>query len=165
MSFSDFFGAISYAVIVVTVTPDIHPPLIENVHVFQTFSTLVKNNLTVQAYVWDLNNISSIKVEWGVGNPNSTDFVSANKTMIQTNLANFYEAGFGEYSHGSVVWYRLTAIDNSSASNVEETQWMSVTVVDMSHVGAPAIFYAAVIILGSLALIVFVVIYFRTKVR
>jgi len=165
MSFSDFFGAISYAVIIVTVTRDTHPPLIENINIIQTFAKLTKNNLTIQAYAWDLNNLSKIEVEWGVGNPNSTNFDLSNQTMQKASLADFYKASLGEYSHGVVVWYRITAIDNSSAKNPHVTPWMSVTVKNMSHIGAPAALYAVVIILGCLSLLVFIVIYSKTKVR
>ena len=165
MSFSDFFDAISFSVITVTVLPDSHPPLIESISIIQTFSKLTKNNLTIQAYAWDLNNLSKIEVEWGVGNPNSTDFNLSNQTMQKVSVADFYEASLGEYSHGVVVWYRIIAVDNSSAHNQDVTPWMSVTVRNMSYTGTPAVIYAVVTILGSLALLVFIVIYFKTKVR
>lgn len=165
MSFCDFFGAVSYAVITVTVMEDAHLPIIANINVIQTFSTPTKNNLSIQAYVWDINNISSIEVEWGVGDPLSENFDYDNMTMTLASLDDFYTASLGEYAHGQVVWFRIIAADNSSVSNKEVTEWTSITVESMSFTGAPAALYAVVLILGGLALLVFIVIYFRTRVR
>ena len=164
-SFTDFFGQTSFAIITVTVTPDAHLPIISSINVIQTYSSRTKSNLTVQAYVWDLNNLKSIEVEWGVGNPNATSFEMSNKTMQRASLADFYDADLGEFSQGSVVWYRLVAVDNSSVNNEEITGWMSITVAKMSYTGMPAPIYAVVVILGGLSLLVFIVLYFKTKVK
>ncbi|TFG32489.1 hypothetical protein EU527_10055 [Candidatus Thorarchaeota archaeon] len=165
MTFSDFFGSASYAIITVTVTPDAHLPIITTINVFQTYSTPTKNNLSVQAYAWDLNNLKSIEVEWGVGSPTAPDFNPASKIMERAILEDFYEALIGEYSHGVVVWFRIIAIDNSSVQNEEVTEWMSITITDMSYTGVPAPLYAIIALLGGLSLLVFIVIYFRTKVK
>ena len=165
MSFCDFFDHISSAAITVTVTPDAHLPIISDVRVSQIFASPTKNNLSVQAYVWDLNNITSIEVEWGIGDPNTTSFNAANKTMQRASLENFYNAELGEYSQGAVVWFRLIAIDNSSVHNEEVTAWMSINVADMSYEGAPALLYAIITILGGLSLFVFIIIYFRTRIK
>lgn len=165
MTFSDFFGSLSYAIIIVTVTPDAHLPIIAEIRVFQTYHTPTKNNLSVQAYAWDLNNITRINVQWSTVNPNATDFNSASKTMEKSALEDFYEASIGEFSHGVVVWFRVIAIDNSSVQNEAVTDWISITIIDMSYKGFIAPLYAIVVILGGLSLLVFIVIYFRTKVK
>lgn len=165
MTLCDFFGSISYAVISVTVTPDAHLPIISAIKAFQIYSAPMKSNLSVQAYVWDLNNLLSVEIEWGVGDPNATDFNPASKTMEPANPENFYQAALGEYSYGDIIWFRLIAKDNSSVMNEEITEWIRVTISDMSYSGVPTSIYAIVSILGSLSLLVFIIIYFRTKVK
>jgi hypothetical protein len=163
MTLSDFFNQTSFAIIQVEVTADAHNPIIANIEVIQTYSTQITNNLTVQAYVWDLNNIQEITIEWGVGDPESTAFVSETMNMTLSEINDFFTSDIGEYTHGVVVWYRISSTDNSSVNNVEITEWLSVTVTSMSYEGAPALLYGVVGILGVLSLLVFVVLYFRTK--
>jgi len=163
MTLSDFFGQISYAVIQVDVTPDAHNPIIAHIEVIQTLTTQTTNNLTVQAYVWDLNNIKNITIEWGVGDPESATFVDDTSAMTISHINGFFTSDLGEYTYGEVVWYRILATDNSSVSNTENTGWLNVTVTSMAHQGAPALLYGIVGILGGLSLLVFIVMYFRTK--
>ncbi|MHA1289364.1 MAG: hypothetical protein ACTSPB_18405, partial [Candidatus Thorarchaeota archaeon] len=76
MTLRDFFGFTSFAIIEVQITADAHNPIIAEIHVIQTLSSQTTNNLTVQAYVWDLNSIEDITIEWGVGDPEAATFVS-----------------------------------------------------------------------------------------
>jgi hypothetical protein len=161
----DFFNATSFAVIEVHVTPDAHNPIISDIKVIQTLSSQTTNNLTVQAYVWDLNNISNITIDWGVGDPQSVSFSYETENMTRTEIDNFFSAELGDYTHGQIVWYRITATDNSSVKNVEVTAWTSITVIAMSYGGGPLPVYVAVFILGSLSLLVVLIIYFRTRVK
>jgi hypothetical protein len=165
MTFEDYFNQSSWAMIRVEVTPDAHLPTIAQVVVIQSLTTTSTNNLTLQAYVWDLNNISSIQVQWGVGNPESEIFEFQTANMTPAQLNDFYTAELGEYRYGQVVWYRLNATDNSSVMNVHLTEWASVVVVRQSYAGVPIGIYAVVIILGSLSLLVMLVLYFRTRIR
>ena len=163
MTFRDFFGFTSFAIIDVIVTRDEHPPIINHIEVIQTLASQSSNNLTVQAYVWDLNNIKEITIEWGVGNPELTTFVSQTANMTLSEINDFFTANLGVYAHGATVWYRVSATDNSTAKNVETTEWMSVSVTPLSYQGAPALLYAVVGILGGLSLLVFIVLWIRGK--
>ena len=163
MTLRDFFGFTSFAIIQVQVIQDEHYPIIAQIEVIQVLSSASTNNLTVQAYVWDLNNIEDITIEWGVGNPEDATFVAEDSNMTLSGINDFFTAELGEYTHGVTVWYRISATDDSSAGNVETTEWMSVTVSSMSYQGAPALLYGIVGVLGVLALLVFIVLYFRTR--
>jgi hypothetical protein len=161
----DFFNATSFGVIEVHVTPDAHNPIISSIKVIQTLSSQTTNNLTVQAYVWDLNNISSIQIDWGVGDPEDLGFDYETKNMTRAEIDGFYSAELGEYIHGHVVWYRISATDNSSVENTELTAWASITVTAMSYGGGPLPVYIVVFALGSLSMLVVLVLYFRTRVK
>jgi hypothetical protein len=163
MTLRDFFGSTSFAIIQVDITVDTHPPLIAEIRVIQTLTTQTTNNLTVQAYVWDLNNIEEITIEWGVGNPESTTFASESSNMTLSDIADFFTAELGEYAQGAVVWYRISAIDNSSVHLEHTTDWISETVTPMSYQGAPAFLYGVIVIIGGLSLLVFIILYFRLQ--
>jgi hypothetical protein len=165
LTLSDYFNFTSFAVIQVHVTPDAHNPIIKNIQVIQTLASQTTNNLTVQAYVWDLNNISSIEISWGIGNPTDAGFTSETSAMNRTEIEGFFSAALGEYTHGQVVWYKIKAMDNSSVHNIEETAWTSITVSVMSYTGGPTLVYAVVFLFGSLSLLVVLVLYFRTRVK
>ncbi|MBN2228467.1 MAG: hypothetical protein JW779_02665 [Candidatus Thorarchaeota archaeon] len=165
LTLKDYFNATSFAVIVVEVEPDAHNPIISGVQVIQTLNSPSTNNITVQAYVWDLNNISSITIEWSIGNPQDAGFTFETKAMDLAEIADYFIAHLGEYTHGSIVWYKVIAVDNSSLNNVQETDWTSITVTKMSSNTAPAPLYAIVVLLGGLSLLVIAVLYFRTKVK
>ena len=110
-----------------------------------------------------MNSIEDITIEWGVGDPEGTSFVSESSNMTLAGINDFFTAELGEYTHSSVVWYRISATDNSSASNEETTEWMSVTVSSMSYQGAPTLLYGIIGILGGLSLLVLIVLYFRAR--
>lgn len=165
ISFTDYFNQSEWAAIQVEVTPDAHLPTIAQVVVIQTLTTITTNNLTLQAYVWDLNNLSHIEVQWSVGNPESPNFDYQTKEMESALLEDFYTASLGEYRHGQVIWYRLNATDNSSVLNQHLTAWTSVVVVRQSYAGLPAAIYALVAVLGGLSFFVILVLYFRTRTR
>ncbi|MFW9957050.1 MAG: hypothetical protein ACFFCT_03175 [Candidatus Odinarchaeota archaeon] len=165
LTLTDYFNATSYAIIQVHVTPDAHNPIISNIKVVQTLNSQVTNNITVQAYVWDLNNISSLEISWGVGNPEDAGFTFETEAMNRTEVNDFFSTQLGEYNHGQVVWYKIRAQDNSSVSNVEETAWMSITVSVMSYTGGPALVYALVFVFGILSLMIVLILYFRTRVK
>ncbi|MFW9961908.1 MAG: hypothetical protein ACFFDV_12885 [Candidatus Thorarchaeota archaeon] len=165
LTLTDYFSSTSFAVIQVHVTPDAHNPIIANIKVIQTLTSQTTNNLTVQAYVWDLNNITSIEISWGVGNPEDAGFVYETKMMNRSEIEDFYSGAIGEYTHGQIVWYKIIATDNSSVTNVEETAWTSITVAAMSYTGGPALVYVVVFAFGALSLLVVLVMYFRTRVK
>ncbi len=163
MTLGDFFGFNSSVIIHVEVTFDIHFPIIEEVHVLQSLSSQTTNNLTVQAYVWDLNMITDITIEWGVGDPESATFESETSNMTSSEITDFFSASLGEYSHGVIVWYRISATDNSSQQNIEVIEWRNVTVTIMSYQGASPLLYGIVGLLGGLSLIVFIVLYYKAR--
>ncbi len=165
MTFRDYFNQTSWAVIQVEVTPDAHLPTIAQVVIIQSFNKITTNNLTLQAYVWDINNISSIEVQWGVGNPESEDFEYSTMNMTSASIQDFFTAELGEYRLNQVVWFRLNATDNSSVMNQNLTNWTSVVVVRQSYVGIPAALYGFVALMGGLSFLVILVLYFRTRTR
>lgn len=163
LTVGDFFGFNSSVIIQVEVTFDIHFPLVEEVQVLQSLSSQTTNNLTVQAYVWDLNMITDITIEWGVGDPESDTFESETSNMTSSEITDFFAADLGEYTHGVVVWFRIAATDNSSQQNIEVIEWNNVTVTSMSYQGAPTLLYGIVGLLGGLSLMVFIVLYYKSK--
>ena len=165
MTYTDFFNQSDFSLIQVEVTPDAHEPIVAELSAFQTFTTVTTNNLTIHAYVWDLNNISSLEIEWGVGDPESADFENETKDMEQSEIENIFTASLGEYKHGVVVWYKVIAQDNSSVQLVFDTGWIAVEIEGQGIERVPALLYAAVVIFGSLSLLVILVLYFRTRTR
>ncbi|MHA2080790.1 MAG: hypothetical protein ACW99H_06570 [Candidatus Thorarchaeota archaeon] len=165
MTYTDFFNQSAFSLIQVEVTADAHTPIVTEVSVFQTFSTVIANNLTIHAYVWDLNNISNLEIQWGVGDPEDTDFVFETMDMEQSEIENIFMASLGEYKHGVVVWFKIIAHDNSSVQLEFDTGWNSVTITGQGVNRVPAILYAGIVILGSLSLLIILVLYFRTRTR
>jgi hypothetical protein len=165
LTLTDFFDATSFAVIEVHVTSDASNPVVSNIKVIQTLSSQTTNNLTVQAYIWDHNNISSVLIQWGVGDPEEVGFEYETENMTRTENSDFFSAEIGEYTQGQIVWCRILATDNSSAKNEEVTAWMSIEVALLSYGGGPFLVYVIVFTLGSLSLLVVLVIYFRTRVK
>ena len=163
LTLQDFFNQTSFAIIQVEVTADAHDPIIAQVEVLQSTTSQATNNVTVQAYVWDLNSIQDITIEWSAINPESATFTSETVSMTASEISDFFATDLGEYTHGAIVWYRISATDNSSVNNVETTEWLNVTVTSMGYVGAPALLYGVVGILGGLSLLVLIVLYFRTR--
>ncbi len=165
MSFSDFFYQSDFSLIEVEVLADSHIPVVAGIKTVQTFNTATSNNLSIQAYAWDLNNISSLEVQWGVGDPESVDFTFETIDMEQTEIENIFVAHLGDFQHGELVWYKVIAQDNSSVQLVFDSGWLSVEITRQSSIGAPTSLYVVVIILGSLSLLVILILYFRTKTR
>jgi hypothetical protein len=160
MTLNDYFNQSTSFLTNVTVTPDAHPPLIENVIVVESYTTVTTNNISIQAYVWDLNNISSVKVEWKLND---------NVTVVTKDMDLFgndiYLAQLGQFAYGDIIHYRVTAIDNSSVHNVEFTPWTDYTVESMNPVTVPFLVWGGVLALGILASIALLWIYFKTKTR
>lgn len=159
MTLTDFFNLRTVTLTTVNVTPDAHIPTISDVVVIQSFTTAYENNLTVQVYCWDINNISSIRIEWGLDTNHP-----ANTTM-KSQGRDFYSAPLGGYSVGSVVYYRIIATDNSTVKNAHTTQWMSVEVESMLREQSPAYLWGLLAVLGLLSSFIIAVLYFRTKPR
>ncbi|MFX0108792.1 MAG: hypothetical protein ACFE7R_10930, partial [Candidatus Hodarchaeota archaeon] len=160
ITFNDYFNQTASYIVIVTVEPDAHLPLISSVQVIQSFETLTENNLTVQAYAWDLNRIRNITVEWYTTSEDEAEL------MDMTSQGNdMFVSNIGKFKHGLEVHYRVTAIDNSSVRNEETTGWLIYEVTPMRDQGINPLFGAAVIILGALATIVVINIYFRTRTR
>ncbi|TFG11535.1 hypothetical protein EU537_12110 [Candidatus Thorarchaeota archaeon] len=156
----DFFNQTSIDVVLVTVTPDTHPPTISEIAILESHSTISTNNLTVQAYCWDINNISSITVE---------TYTDSNESVVEQNMTvfaeNFYIAYLGEYAFGSTVFYRIVAIDNSSVNLNKTTEWFEYRVTSMQRNSTPILLWAGMLVLGALAGLVVLSIYFRTKTK
>ncbi len=165
ISYTDFFNQTDFSLIEVEVTADTHVPVVSGVTAIQTFSSDTSNNLTIQSYVWDLNNISNLEIRWGIGDPDGADFTFETSGMDQTEIENIFVSHLGNYQYGVRVWYRIIAHDNSSVQLVSDSGWLNVQISSQSYVGAPAALYAVVVILGILSLLVILVIYFRTKTR
>ncbi|MFW9886361.1 MAG: hypothetical protein ACFFEX_18400, partial [Candidatus Thorarchaeota archaeon] len=160
LTLNDFFNQTSFAVVTLTVTPDAHHPLVSEVQGIQSYSTAWANNLTIQAYVWDLNRIRNITVEWHTGDETETDVV---EMMYEAN--DFYSAHLGQFAHGAVVHYRVVAVDNSSARNVYDTGWLQYEITPLTQPGLPLPVSLAVVILGGLSTIIVLSLYFRTRRR
>ncbi|MHA2351809.1 MAG: hypothetical protein ACXABX_01660 [Candidatus Thorarchaeota archaeon] len=165
MTYTDFFNQSDFSLIQVEVTADAHEPTVAEVSIFQTFSTVTTSNLTIHAYVWDLNNISSLEVQWGVGDPESVDFESETKNMEQSEIENIFTASLGEYKHGVVVWFKIIAQDDSSVELEFDTGWIAVEIEGQGLERVPAVLYAVVVIFGSLSILVILFLYFRTRTR
>ncbi|NHI89932.1 MAG: hypothetical protein EAX87_10435 [Candidatus Thorarchaeota archaeon] len=165
MSYTDFFNQTAYAVIEVIVTPDAHLPTVTQVFAIQTFSTPTANNVSIHASVWDLNNISSVEVQWGVGDPGSTDFEPNTENMTLSVINEIYTANIGEFKHGATVWFKVVAEDNSSVKNIFDTGWIALEITSQGYNRVSALLYAAVVAFGSLSLLVVLVLYFKTRTR
>ncbi len=156
----DFFNQTSIDIVVVTVTPDTHPPTVSEIAILESHTTVSTNNLTVQAYCWDINNISSIVVE---------TYTDTNETVLEQNMTLFandlYLAHLGEYTHGSTVYYRIIAIDNSSVNLNRTTEWFEHRVTSLQRNTTPPLLWAGMLVLGALAGLVVLSIYFRTKTK
>jgi len=159
MTMTDFFNQSTVVITGVNVTPDAHVPTIADVREIQVFATSTSNNLTIQAYIWDINNISSIRVEWGIDRNSSV-----NATMSDEG-SGFYTASLGEYSYGMLVWYRLVAVDNSSVKNVHTTGWTQFEVTRLSREPTPFVVWGSLLLLGVLSMLVILTIYWRTKTK
>lgn len=160
MTLTDYFNQSTSYLTTVTVTPDAHPPLVESVTVIESYTTVTTNNISIQAYAWDLNNISSIKVEWKLNN---------NETIVNNDMDLFgndtYVVQLGEFSHGDIIHYRVSAVDNSSVHNEQLTPWTDYTVESMSPETVPLVVWGGVLALGILASIALLWIYTKTKTR
>ncbi|MFX1484185.1 MAG: hypothetical protein ACFFCP_13475, partial [Promethearchaeota archaeon] len=128
MTYTDFFHQSAFSLIEVTVNPDAHPPTVTGITPIQTFSSDTSNNLSIQAYAWDLNNISSIQIQWGVGDPESVDFSYDTIDMETTEISNIFIAHLGNYQYGVTVWYKIIAQDDSSVQLVFDSGWLSVVI-------------------------------------
>lgn len=159
MTLTDFFNQSAVTVTTVNVTADAHIPTVSGFAVIQSFTTGYANNLTVQVYCWDINNISSIRVEWGLDTNHTV-----NATM-QSQGRDLYSASLGEYAVGSIVVYRVIAVDNSSMKNVHTTPWMTVVVTSMLQEESPGYLWGLLLALGLLSSLIIAMLYFRTKSR
>jgi hypothetical protein len=160
MTMVDFFNWTAFVVTVVEVTPDAHLPLVNEIRVFQARVSETSNNLTVQAYVWDLNRIASITIEWY---SSTNEDVNAQEMELHGN--DFFTAELGEFSLGVTVYYRITAVDNSSVNNEEQTDWLEFEVTALSADPTPLLLWVGFLVLGTLSLFALLAIYFRTKTK
>ncbi|MFW9968045.1 MAG: hypothetical protein ACFFEA_12900 [Candidatus Thorarchaeota archaeon] len=158
LTLKDFFNQTSFAVIQLTVTADAHLPLVNEVQTIQTYATPSANNLTIQAYVWDINHIRNITVEWHTGD-------EAEKEVVEMTLESndFYSGHLGQFSHGIVVYFKVIAMDNSSVRNVFDTGWLQYEITPMTEPGLNPAISAVIAILGVLSTLAVLSIYFRTR--
>ena len=160
LTLTDFFNQTSIFVIIVTVTPDAHDPIISEVQVLQSYTTAVTNNITIQAYSWDINNITSISIEWYTTTPESAEVMSM---TLENN--DFYFIRLGTFNHDATITFRITATDNSSVNNVQTTEWIEYTVSAMRAETVPLLVLGVVGILGFLSSLVLITLYFKTKTK
>jgi len=157
LTLTDYFNQTSFEVILVTVIPDAHDPSITQVRTIFAYSSPTATNLSIQAYIWDLNNITSVRVEFGLDRDNPE-----NDTM-ELQGDNLYWGHLGEFKVGDTVWYRIVATDNSSVNNEGSTEWRSVEIESMRREGLSPVIWGSILGLGILSMLVVVLIYFRTR--
>jgi hypothetical protein len=155
----DFFNQTMESLTNLTVTPDAHLPYVAHVKVLQSFLDVSWTNISFQAFVWDLNNVHNVTIEYGTDPSNPA---SKNMRTISTGL---YYAEAQAYPIGTYVWYRVLAVDNSSVNNLHATDWAVFIVASLTHEDAPGIVVGVVIALGVVSLLAVMNIYFRTKTR
>lgn len=160
ITFADFFNQSSSVIVTVTVLADAVAPIVDHVQIIQVYSTPSQNNITVQAYAWDLNGIVNIKVEWYTANESSIEEMDL--TVFGNDL---YEARLGRFQHADVIHYRVTAKDNSSVQNEFVTDWREFEVTSLTEEGFPLPVTVIIAVLGGLSTLVVVVLYFRTRTR
>jgi hypothetical protein len=160
MTLTDFFNRSISVVTTVTVTPDSQFPVISQIRILQTYSSETTNNITLTAYTWDLNHIRNFTVTW---------YTEVNQTEITLDMThvenNFYVAYLGEYSHGVIIYYQISAIDNSTVNNEELTELLSFKVTKISPEETPAVIWIGILVLGLLSTFVVLILYFRTKTK
>ncbi len=145
---------------VVTVQADSRDPIVNQVQVIQSYSTPAANNITIQAFAWDLNGIGNITVEWYTVDELDTDVMDMSP---QGN--GMYESHLGRFDHLVVIHYRVTARDNSSVQNEFATEWAEFVVSSQTPEGLPLPLFVAVMVLGGLSTVVVTALYFRTRTR
>lgn len=160
MTLMDYFNQSSIALTTVEVTPDAHFPIINEVRVIESYTTPTTNNLTIQAYVWDLNNITTITIEWYTTTESESESLD-----MDLQYGDFFLARLGEFVHGVVVHYQLTAVDNSSVSNTQLTEWVEYTISAQHAEGTPGLLWGGLLLMGSLSMLAILFIYFRTKTK
>ncbi|MHA1930508.1 MAG: hypothetical protein ACTSV2_18195 [Candidatus Thorarchaeota archaeon] len=160
MTLSDFFNQTSYIIVVITVTPDAHNPLLTEVRVLQSYVNASFNSIAIQAYSWDLNNLSLVEIEWY-----TTDEAAKDTMNMTYEGIDFHLAQLGDYLIGAVIHYRITTTDNSSVNNVQSTEWMEYTVTSMVAEGVPPILVISILALGVLSILVLITLYIKTKTK
>ncbi len=156
----DYFEQLSSDIVFVDVSPDSQMPLIDSVTVIESFATVSENTLAVQAYIADLNGINHAEVEW---------YTSLNESINEESMTsvsnNLFSATLGDFVLGTVLYYRVTAVDNSTAQNASTTDWIEFNISTMSPEPTPSIVWGLLLVLGALSLIVILSLYFRTRTR
>jgi hypothetical protein len=160
MTLTDFFNRSISLVTRVTVDPDSHFPLIHQIRILQSYSTEITNNITLTVYCWDLNRIRNITVTWYT-EENETE----NTLDMNPDQNDFYIAQLGEFDHGAIIYYQISAIDNSSVNNEEITELHSFEVTRLEPEDTPALLWGGLLILGLLSTLVILILYFRTKTK
>ncbi len=155
----DYFNQTTISLVGVTVTPDSILPMVSQLQVLQAYASPGMTNMSVQAYVWDLNDVRNVTLEWGTDPSNP-----ANKSMDRMSN-DFYYASVGAYPVGTKVWYRVVAVDNSSQNNAFTTEWTVIEIRDIQSPKTPAILWGTILALGVVSSLVLLSIYFRTKTR
>ncbi len=155
----DYFNQTTISLVGVTVTPDSILPTVGQFQVLQAYASPGMTNMSVQAYVWDLNDVRNVTLEWGTDPSNP-----ANKSMDRISN-DFYYASVGAYPVGTKVWYRVVAVDNSTQKNAFATEWTVIEIRDLQSPKTPAILWGTVLALGVVSSLVLLSIYFRTKTR
>ncbi|MFX1416315.1 MAG: hypothetical protein ACFFC0_05860 [Promethearchaeota archaeon] len=160
VTFTDFFNQSSSAIVTVTVLADAVAPIVDHVQIIQAYSTATQNNISVQAYAWDLNGILNVTVEWYTTDESSIEVIDL--TLFGNDL---YEAHLGRFQHSDLIHYRVTAKDNSSVQNEFATEWKEFEVTQIAEEGLPLLVTVLVAVLGGLSSLVVAVLYFRTRTK
>ena len=164
ITFTDFFNQSSSVTVTVTVLADAVSPIVNQVQVIQAYSTPSENNITVQAYAWDLNGIANITVEWYIyaGEMTQPAIIETEMTVFGNDL---YEARLGRFHHADVIHYSVTARDNSSVQNEFAIEWREFEVTSLTVERLPLPVTLIVAVLGGLSSLVVSALYFRTRTK
>lgn len=160
MTLIDFFDQITIVITEVTVTPDAHDPIVNTIRVIASLTTPTTNNVSIQAYVWDLNEVHNVTLEYYTTSEDET--TTLNMSLTFTDL---YLTHLGEFAHGEVIHYRIIAVDNSSVNRDTITEWKDYTVTSILDDTVHPAVWVGFLAIGTLSMIVILLIYFRTKTR
>ncbi|MGY5877182.1 MAG: hypothetical protein RTU30_15630, partial [Candidatus Thorarchaeota archaeon] len=156
----DYFEHVSVDIVFVNVTPDSHDPNLYEITAIEAFATVSLNAVIVQAYASDTNDIKMMTVEWRT--ITNTTIETDEMELLNSGL---YSANIGEFTLGTVIQYRVTAQDNSTAENSITSDWYELTVTGVLPPQTPVIIWGGLLALGILSLLVIAALYFRTRTK
>ncbi len=151
----DIFNQTSNQTTIVIVTPDSILPTIKNVYVIQGKVSETENDVSIQAYVSDLNGIVYVKLHYSLDNNN---FTAVNMTLSE-GTSHLYVYDLGKFSNGQTIYYYIEAMDNSSVHNIATTPVKQVTVQIEVATTMPGWIWGGLVLLALFAVFVICNIY------